>query len=572
VLEYDCLREDGQPVIVRGEGFDLDYHGEPARVTMLTPIAREGVTADRLHQASAFFRLAFEHAPIGKALVSPEGRILAVNRVLSELVGVAAEPLLGRPYNVLAHPDDPDIGPEHAARLLNGESSGYRIERRYVHAQGHVIRVQISVSLVRTLDGQPRYFVAQLEDITQRRAAEAALQRETARLRLLQTVAEAANVAEEPEVAYATAVRAVCEHTGWPLGHVNLGPRGRDSFAASDIWCVDDDARPRFDDFMSRTTSTVLVAGAGLAGRAEVFGRPVWLPTTQLTPTRRAAAEAAGIRSSIALPVPAGDTIVAVLEFFSDSAEPPDAPLMELLRHVGTQLGRVAERERARAAAAALDEARDRFVANAAHELRTPLATLRTVAGLLGSRRAQMSEADIEECCELLERQGANLDALVGDLLDLSRIQRAGDDTTTEVVDVEMWVARALETARPPDGVRVSCRIEEGLFVHGHADRLNRALVNLLANAYRHGGPSVGVRAHHDGSDVVVLVEDDGDGVPEHLLTELFEPFTRHEAGQGAGLGLAITRALVEQAGGSVAYQGATDQGARFMVRLPGAR
>jgi PAS domain S-box-containing protein len=149
VLEYDCLREDGQPVIVRGEGFDLDYHGEPARVTMLTPIAREGVTADRLHQASAFFRLAFEHAPIGKALVSPEGRILAVNRVLSELVGVAAEQLLGRPYNVLAHPDDPDIGPEHAARLLNGESSGYRIERRYVHAQGHVIRVQISVSLVR---------------------------------------------------------------------------------------------------------------------------------------------------------------------------------------------------------------------------------------------------------------------------------------------------------------------------------------------------------------------------------------------------------------------------------------
>jgi len=111
--------------------------------------------------------------------------------------------------------------------------------------------------------------------------------------------------------------------------------------------------------------------------------------------------------------------------------------------------------------------------------------------------------------------------------------------------------------------------LDTGLCVLGDPDRLNRALVNLLANAYRHGGPSVTVRAERDGLDaIVVVVEDDGDGVPEHLLADLFEPFTRSDRSRGSGLGLAITRALVEQAGGSVAYRGSSDQGARFVMRF----
>jgi PAS domain S-box-containing protein len=492
-----------------------------------------------------------------------------VNSALSALVGVPATQLLGQPYHVLTHPDDAELAAEPSAQLLAGKSSGFRLEQRYLHAQGHVIQVLVSVALVRTLDGRPRYFATQLEDVTQRRAAEEALQRETSRLRLLQTVAEAANVAEDPDIAYATAVRAVCEHTGWPIGHVYLGAGGRGHLEPASIWCLDDGDRERFAALVDCTASTVPTAGTELAERVVVSRCPTWLPGAELSATRRAATEGAGLRSAVALPVPAGDAIVAVLEFFSDAVEPPDAPLMELLGHVGTQLGRVAERALARAAAADLDEARKRFVANAAHELRTPLATLRTVAGLLGSRRAQMSETEIEECCELLERQGANLDALVEDLLDLSRIQRGGDDGAVLVVDVEQWVARALETALPPDGIRVSQHVEAGLSVRGNPDRLKRALVNLLANAYHHGGPKVSVRAYRDGADVVVLVDDDGDGVPVGLVAELFEPFTRHDAGRGAGLGLAITRALVEQAGGSVAYQGTSDQGARFVLRLP---
>ena len=574
-VEHDCLRLDGIPLMVRSQGRTLEYEGEPARLTLLTPILDTGRTVDRLHESSEFFRLAFEHAPIGKALVSPEGRILYVNPALCELLGQRSADLLGRDFNMMTHPDDVDIGIADATALLGGDDDTYEIEKRYVHARGHVIWVAISVSLVRMLDGVPRYFIGQVVDITARREAEEALRRETDRLRLLQTVAEAANRTEDPDEAYATALAAVCAHTGWPLAHLYRRAPD-DALVPSGIWHRTDhhgagDAG-RFQPFVDVTAVTVTTTGVGIVGATVQERRAIWWPVSTLLPARADAAAGSALHGAVALPVFADGDVVAVLEFFSEVADRPDDGLLQLLGHVGLQVGRVAERAHAREQAVELDRARTRFVANAAHELRTPLATLRTVAGLLGSRRAEMSEADVVECCELLERQGANLDALVDDLLDLSRLQAARPDVL-RVVAVEEWVERALEVALPPDGVTVHRSIDTGLCVLADPDRLNRALVNLLANAYHHGGPTVTVRAERDGdAAVVVVVEDDGDGVPDALLPDLFEPFTRSDHSPGSGLGLAITRALVEQAGGTVTYRGTTDQGARFVLRFEGCR
>lgn len=563
-VEHDCLRLDGIPLMVRSHGRTVDFEGAPARLTLLTPILDTRRTVDRLHESSEFFRLAFEHAPIGKALVSPEGRILYVNPALCRLLGYLAADMLGQDFNTLTHPDDLEIGTPYALALLRGDDDSYEIEKRYVHADGRVIWVAISVSLVRMLDGSPRYFIGQVVDITARRAAEDALRLETDRLRLMQDVAVAANTTEDPDEAYLTAMAAVCAHTGWPLAH--LYRRSADgALLPSGIWHGADGG---FHSFVEATAIATMTAGIGMAGATVEERRPLWWSASSLLPERADAAARDGLRGAIALPVFADGEIVAVLEFFSETDERPDDALLQLLGHVGLQVGRVAERARAREQAAALDDARTRFVANAAHELRTPLATLRTVAGLLGARRAEMSEADVEECCDLLERQGANLDALVDDLLDLSRLQAARPDALRAVA-VDHWVDRALEVALPPDGVTVHRSLDAGLCVLADPDRLNRALVNLLANAYRHGGPTVTVRAERDGeSAVVVVVEDDGDGVPDALLPDLFEPFTRSESSPGSGLGLAITRALVERAGGTVSYRGSTDQGARFVLRF----
>jgi PAS domain S-box-containing protein len=571
-LMYDCLRLDGIPLMVRGEGRAVELSDGPARLTVLTPLTDDASTADRLHESSELFRLAFERAPIGKALVSPEGRILYVNPALCELLGHRADDLLGQQYDSMSHADDRELGLMQATSLLVGETDTYELEKRYVHADGRVLWVSIAVSLVRTRDGAPRYFIAQVQDVTERRQTQDALHRETERLRLMQIVAEAANTTEDPDDAYATALAAVCRHTGWPFAHVYRRSPVDETLEPSELWHLEDHGRD-LSEFVHATARTPLTTGVGLPGLVVAARRAQWTATDDLWTGRSEAALRAGIRGAVALPVFADGEIVAVLEFFALTPEQPDDALLELLGHVGTQIGRVAERAHAREQAAALDEARSRFVANAAHELRTPLATLRTIAGLLGSRRAEMSEADLAECCELLERQGANLDALVDDLLDLSQLQQPARPDALRSVAVDEWVCRALDVALPPEGVTVSVGVDTGLCIVADPDRLNRALVNLLANAYRHGGPNVTVRARrdHDGA-VVISVEDDGDGVPDELVHELFEPFSRSDGSDGTGLGLAIARALVEQEGGSVVYQATSGQGARFVLRFQACR
>ena len=278
-----------------------------------------------------------------------------------------------------------------------------------------------------------------------------------------------------------------------------------------------------------------------------------------------------GVKAGFAFPVLVGHEIVAVLEFFSVDTAEPDIDLLDVMTNLGTQLGRVVERERLRDQQEELDSARERFVANAAHELRTPLATMRAVAGLLGTRRDDMTLEEVEECFEMLERQGESLEVLVRDLLDLSLIEHGEADLDAQSVPVERWITQAIEAAPPPDGVTIHTVGCQGLVVIGNSNRLDRVLVNLLTNAYRYGGGSVSLTAHRRGSDALIAVEDDGDGVPEDLVGQLFEPFTRgrNRSQGGAGLGLAITRRMVEHLGGGLTYEPHEGGGARFVVRLP---
>ena len=313
--------------------------------------------------------------------------------------------------------------------------------------------------------------------------------------------------------------------------------------------------------------------GDGLPGRVLETARPEWVVDPGGTTDRSSIGRALGLRAGMAFPVLVGQEVAAVFEFFGEEIIEPDAAMLEVMANVGTQLGRVVERSRLTEQQAALDSARAQFVANAAHELRTPLATMRAVAGLLGTRRHDMTAAEIEECFDMLERQGANLEVLVGDLLDLSQLEHLGLEFTSEVTAVHEWFEAALAVAPPPGDVMVEASAPPGLEALGDGDRLTRVLVNLLTNAYRYGGKSVLITAQRDGNDVVVAVEDNGDGIPEALAGDLFEPFTRAggRGSEGSGLGLAISRRIVAQFGGSIDYEPPAGGGARFVVRLRSA-
>lgn len=227
-----------------------------------------------------------------------------------------------------------------------------------------------------------------------------------------------------------------------------------------------------------------------------------------------------------------------------------------------------ANEELARAVAA-----KDEFLAVVTHEFRTPITVIRGFAETAATGRAGDVPDDTQRFLERIDRHARRLHALMDNVLMTARLQAGQLTFEPEVVDVGVLVeaVRAqhqhiapLELDVPPD-----------LLAEVDPAHLVRVVDALLSNAGKYGRPPVVVTGRRDGDQVLLAVEDAGDGVPAEVAPRIFTAFEQADRGetrrsQGVGLGLAVVRQLCEQMGGSVRL---VDQpgGARFEVRLPAA-
>jgi PAS domain S-box-containing protein len=152
--------------------------------TSLNITQRKQVEAE-LRDSERRFYGAFEYAAIGKALVAPDGRWLRVNRALCDIVGYRAEELLKIDFQSITHADDLDTDLDYVRQILAGELSTYQMEKRYLHKLGHIVWIVLNVAVVRDDDGEPLYFIVQIQDISDRKAADIALRESLARYRML---------------------------------------------------------------------------------------------------------------------------------------------------------------------------------------------------------------------------------------------------------------------------------------------------------------------------------------------------------------------------------------------------
>ncbi|MFN8608052.1 MAG: PAS domain S-box protein [Vulcanimicrobiota bacterium] len=156
------------------------FRGSDGQVIYLIP---EGRDISQLKQVQEDLLIqeqhaqgAFTHAPIGKGIVSPEGRWIKVNASLCSLLGYPEEELLTLDFQSITHPQDLEADVSYVQQMLKGEISSYQMEKRYVHKQGHLIPVLLAVSLVRDSQERPLYFIAQILDISQRKRYEAQME------------------------------------------------------------------------------------------------------------------------------------------------------------------------------------------------------------------------------------------------------------------------------------------------------------------------------------------------------------------------------------------------------------
>jgi PAS domain S-box-containing protein len=196
---------------------------------------------------------------------------------------------------------------------------------------------------------QTRQLALLKDQIARRKEVEEALKKESARVKLLQKVAIAANEAQSTNEALQLALTQIAEHLGWPFGHIyKLSPEGNGQLVSGDIWyCIDE---KRFAGLIQATKSTSFSLGEGWLGQAAAEGVPVWsadLSQEPLFVRRHKGEDLVGVKGGVALPILAESEIAVVLEFFSPDATAPEADFLDLMTHVSTQLGRLIERQRA---------------------------------------------------------------------------------------------------------------------------------------------------------------------------------------------------------------------------------
>lgn len=134
-----------------------------------------------LELANRRFRSIIEHSPIGLALVALDGRFMSANAALCDIVGYTEAELQDLTFQDITHPDDLHIDLAHVQSLIDGEISAYRMEKRYFDARGRIVWIQLSGSIVRAPDGSPLHFIAQIEDISERKRREQDLTRQAER-------------------------------------------------------------------------------------------------------------------------------------------------------------------------------------------------------------------------------------------------------------------------------------------------------------------------------------------------------------------------------------------------------
>ncbi|CBN54145.1 MULTISPECIES: PAS domain S-box protein [Kamptonema] len=169
-------RKDGTVFPAEASISKLELNGEKIYTAILRDISERKIAETSLREREERFRKVFEEGPIGMAIVGLDYRFIKVNPMLCQMIGYTESELLALTFSNITHPDDLEIDVQLAQRLFKGEVPFYKIEKRYLKKNQETIWVSLTGSIVRDRDGQPIYYIAMIEDITNRKRAEKSLQ------------------------------------------------------------------------------------------------------------------------------------------------------------------------------------------------------------------------------------------------------------------------------------------------------------------------------------------------------------------------------------------------------------
>jgi PAS domain S-box-containing protein len=531
--EVRWLRVRKQVFFSEGEG--RARHPVGALIAALD-VSAEKVADEAVRTSEQRFRSIFDNAAVGIAHVSLDARFMRVNPKFCAITGYAADELMSMTVDQITHPQDQATDVVMLRRLRRGETETYAREKRYVRKDGRIVWASLTVSMLRTTAGEPLYFIASVEDITERKAALEAVEQQR---RFIERLTEVV-----PSILYVFDLDA--QRHVW----VNRQAGAALGYPPQDAGQWGPDLRMRNihpDDLAQVTGQLPALASLGEGQTLETEFR-----------LRHHDGGWRWFRSRETVFKRDGDgRVLEVIGVASD----------------------IDASKRAEESMREADRKKDAFIATLAHELRNPLAPIRNAVRLL--RRQGPADPELQRCRDIIDRQVAQMAHLLDDLLDVSRITQGRLALRREPLDLAQVVEHALEIAQPVVEARGHAltvrRPDQTLVVDGDLTRLAQIFSNLLINAakYTPDGGQIMLAVAQEAGDVVVRVRDNGAGIAADHLLQVFEMFSRGKSAEvsaqdGLGIGLSLVKGLVELHGGSVsASSGGAGQGSEFLVRLP---
>ena len=554
------IRKDGTPIAV--EVTITAIRDASGKAVLLATVLTDLTARERVQQAvqvsEARLRAAFDQAAVGMALRSLDGKWLRVNQTFCDMLGYTQEEFLKLSVPDITPADERRDSITVDQRIRSGQINTYTREKRYLRKDRSLQDASVTVTAVNDANGQLSHLLAVVQDTSARKQADAAARASEARFRAAFEQAAVGMAIRGMDRRFIRVNKKLCEFLGYDEAELlNLTsldvtpPEDRHDAVALQERIVDGsiDQYTREKRYLRKDGKIVWATVAFTVVR-DAQGAPLHLVAVieDITARKHAELELARYREN--------------LEALVQS--------------------RTAEFERAKEAAEHASRAKSTFLSNISHELRTPLNAILGFAQLMDDGTDNLS-AQHRQWLEQITKAGWRLLDLVEEVLDLGRIEAGRMDMVLEPVPVGDIVRAALSLVSPQAAtykitlapLEVASDVD---CVMADPIRLKQVLLNLLSNAVKYNVPNGDVRVQVKAlpnSRVAIGVIDTGLGLTPEQCQALFTPFSRHVSKgrviEGAGIGLALTKSLMELMSGAITLESEAGKGSTFTVTLPAA-
>lgn len=486
-----------------------------------------------LQQSEARFAAAFNYAATGMALVDLENKFLQVNQAFCHITGYSKTELIGRDFPSITHPDDIHIDLNYRRQLRGGKIGFFHMEKRYLHKRGHFVWTFLSVSLLRDEQGQPLYFIAQIQDINERKRAESRIQEQAA---LLDVASDAIFVRDlDNRILY---WNRGAEHLyGWTSSEA-IGQKANELLQEKDqkiekiLPNVFEAGEWRGEmQKVTKAGAQVTVEGCWSLVKDEA-GRPKYILCVNTNITEKKQLEAQFYRA-------------------------------QRLESVGT------------------------LASGIAHDLNNVLTPIVAMTKLL-LKQSHLDDRS-QAMLKLVESSAQKGTETIKRLLSFSKGSQ--DEGERAPVNLAALLQEAIEICQRTFSKKIAIESKipdaSNCWVSANAAYLHQVLMNLCVNA-RDAMPNGGtlslsvkgqfvdedlVKTNLDakiGRYVLLTVTDTGTGMPPQVVQRIFDPFfTTKEPGKGTGLGLPMVLRIVKDCGGFLTVSSGEGKGTEFKIYLP---